>query len=255
MPKPNELERLLDLACSEPGYAPEFFRCLLRSEVFVFIPTVGHGLDEGKVRFVMWNYVHGGHVIPYFASLAAARRGIQPGWKAVRIQGRRFLEQTCGATVVLNPNERTHCHLTPPEVAALLDTGAISNPEAFRPADSKLQIERVAHTPAATLYSLTVFFSTYPNVHRAYLVQSSVSGQIEAPAYLVFVRMDDVNTERLVRESAQVMVDVPPDRVMDLAICFHETDQLLQAVVSLTEPFYDRAWGSRMTTPDTTCPT
>jgi SseB protein C-terminal domain/SseB protein N-terminal domain len=254
MPKPNELERLLDLACSEPGYAPEFFRCLLRSEVFAFVPTVGNGLDEGKVRFVMWTYVHGGHVIPCFASLAAVRRGSQPGWQAVKIQGRRFLEQTRGATVALNPNEPTHCHLTPPEVAALLDTGAISNPEAFRPAvDSKLQIERVVHTPAATLHSLAVFFSTYPNVHRAYVVLSSVSGQSEAPAYLVVVRMDELDTERLIRESAQVMNDVPPGQYMDLATCFHDADQLLQAVASVTAPFYDRAWGGRMVAPESTC--
>jgi hypothetical protein len=250
---PNELERLLDLACAEPGYAPEFYRCVLVSEVYALIPIVGHGMDEGKIRFVMWRGADGGDVVPYFTSLDMLQIALQPGWQGFKLNGRRLLEATRGATVVLNPNERASCRLSPAEVALLLDTGAVARPEpGTLTEDPVREFQAVATPPAATLHSLSVLFSRHASVQRAYLAYCFPPEEPEARRYMIVIRMDDSDTERLVRESAQVMQDVPPDLGMDMITCFDDAYDLLQLFAELAPPFYDKAWGERMIPPENT---
>lgn len=252
----NELERLLDLACHEPGYAPEFYRCVLASEVYALIPTEGHGMDEGKMRFVMWRGGDGLDVIPYFASRAALRRALKPGWQPVKLLGRSFLQATCGATVVLNPNETASCRLSPGEVALLLDTGAVSQPEPSVLSEERLRaFLPVDGSQSATIQSLAVLFSRHPSVQRAYVAYCFPPEQPESRCYLIVIRMDDHDTERLVRESAQVMQDVPADLSMDLITCFDDTNELLQLFSEFGPPFYDQAWGGRVMVPESTRPT
>ncbi|MBL0041656.1 MAG: enhanced serine sensitivity protein SseB C-terminal domain-containing protein [Xanthomonadales bacterium] len=252
---PNELERLLDLACREPGYAPDFYRCVLASEIYALIPTVGHGMDEGKLRFVMWRGADGHDVIPYFTSEAAVTRAIKPGWQAIKLRGQKLFEATRGATVVLNPNESASCRLSPGEVALLLDTGAISSPERETSTGDRVRaFHAVATPPTATLQSLSILFSRHPSVHRAYLAYCFPPDDPDACCYLIVVRMDDRDTERLVRESAQVMQDVPPDLGMDLITCFDDASDLLRLFATFGPPFYDQGWGSRIVAPESARP-
>ena len=69
---------------------------------------------------------------------------------------------------------------------------------------------------------------------------------------MIVIRMEDSDTERLVRESAQVMQDVPPDLGMDMITCFDDAYDLLQLFAELAPPFYDKAWGARMIPPENT---
>jgi hypothetical protein len=66
--------------------------------------------------------------------------------------------------------------------------------------------------------------------------------------------MDDRDTERLVRESAQVMQDVPPDLGMDLITCFDDASDLLRLFATFGPPFYDQGWGSRIVAPESARP-
>lgn len=253
---PNELERLLDLACGEPGYAPEFYRCVLGSAVYALVPIVGHGIDEGKIRFIMWRDADGVDVIPYFTSRDMLQRALKPGWQAIKLTGRTFLEGTRGATAVLNPNERASCRLTAAEVTLLLDTGAISRPEPDSLSENRGRaFHAVATPPIATLHSLSVLFSRHASVRRAYLAYCFPPEEPKARCYMIVIRMDDHDTERLVRESAQVMQDVPPDLDIDLITCFNEAHDLLRLAAELAPPFYDKAWGERMIPPENTRPT
>lgn len=72
---------------------------------------------------------------------------------------------------------------------------------------------------------------------------------------MIVIRMEDRDTERLVRESAQVMQDVPPDHDMDVITYFDDAHDLLQLFAELAPPFYDKAWGGRMIPPASTRPT
>lgn len=249
----NELERLLDLATFEPGYAPEFYRGLLANDVFALLPIEGHGMDEGKLRFVMWRGADGSEIIPYFSSIPLLDTALQPGWQGLKLPGRSFLELTRGATVVLNPNEAAYCRLLPAEVTMLLETGAVSNPERAAPNPGVVRAySAVTSPPAATLLSLSVLFSRHASVHRAYLVYCFPPDQPDTRIYLLVVRMDNHEPERLVRESAQVMQDVPPDLMTDLVTCFEDAGELLQRVADVAPPFYDKAWGGRMMPPENT---
>ena len=250
---PNELERLLDLACGEPGYAPEFYRCVLVSEVYALIPMVGHGMDEGKIRFVMWRGADGGDVVPYFTSQDMLQLALQPGWQAFKLIGRRFLEATRGATVVLNPNERASCRLSAAQVALLLDTGAVARSEPGMLTEDRVrEFQAVATPPTATLHSLSVLFSRHASVQRAYLAYCFPPEEPEARRYMVVIRMEDRDTERLVRETAQVLQDVQPDRDMDVITYFDDDHDLLQLFAELAPPFYDKTWGERMIPPEST---
>jgi hypothetical protein len=243
----NALERLLDLANKEPGYAPEFYRSLLDSDVFALIPEVGHGLEEAKLRFIMWHGEDGSTIIPYFSSIQSLENALQPGWQGVKLTGRTFLQLTRGATVVLNPNEAAYCRLSPIEVTLLLETGAVSNPERATSTGGLMRAFQVGETPpVATLMSLSVLFAQHASVHRAYLVCCFPPDKPEARKYLIVIRMDEREAEKLVRESAQVMMDVPPDLSTDLITCFDDANESLQLVAELTAPFYDKSWGVRM---------
>jgi hypothetical protein len=252
---PNELERLLELACSERGYAPEFYRYLLDAEIYALIPCVGHGIDEGRLRFIMWRGGDGLDVIPFFSSRAMLRRGLKPSWQGVKVSARRFLDATRGAVVVLNPNEDASLRLTPAEVGLLLETGAVCSPRPASVGEGGYALSHVDHPPMATLQSLSVLFSRHASVHRTYLVHAFPPERPEALVYLVVVRMDDKETDRLVRESAQVMGDVPPDLGMDLLICTNDDDFAVKLAEELVTPFYDRSWGGRMVMPEHLAPT
>jgi hypothetical protein len=252
----NALERLLDLATNEPGYAPEFYRGLLTSEVFALVPEVGHGLEEGKLRFVMWHGADGSTIIPYFSSVQSLEKALQPGWQGVKLTGRTFLQLTRGATVVLNPNEAAYCCLSPIEVTLLLETGAVANPERATQMGGSMRAFQVVETPpAATLLSLSVLFAQHASVRRAYLVYCYPPDQPEVRCYLIVIRMDDQGAEQLVRESAQVLLDVPPDLMTDLITCFDDSDEPLPSAAELAAPFYDKSWGGRMMPMENTRPT
>lgn len=254
---PNELERLLHLTCREPAYAAEFYRCVLASEVYALIPTEGHGIEEGKLRFVMWRGADGHDVIPYFASRAAVRNAVRPGGQPAKLMGRSFLQATLGATVVLNPNEAASCRLSPSEVALLLDTAAVTQPRPEVLSEDRVRaFLPVEGPPSSTLQSLSLLLSRHPGVQRAYVAYCFPPDQPDARSYLVLIRTDNGHaTEQLVRECAQLLEDVPPDRGMDMMTCVDDSHDLLQLLAGFGLPFYDRSWGARVMVPESTQPT
>jgi hypothetical protein len=248
MPKP--LTTLLELATREPGFGPEFYRCLLESEIYALVPAEGNGPNEGRTRFVMWADATGMNVIPFFSSRAAVRRALTAGQAAFRSTGREFLELTRGANVALDPNEAATCRLSPEEVSALLTTGAVSWPQPAETGEPWVRVMRaVEHPPEATLQSLRVLLARHRGVHRAFLVYCWRPDEPESRCYLVGVRMDPDEGYRLVRESAQVIHDVPPDLAMDLMVFDQDEDPVLKGIQSRTGPFYERSWGERLIVP------
>ncbi len=65
-----------------------FYRCVLASEVYALVPTEGHGIEEDKLRFVMWRGADGHDAIPYFASRATLRSAFMTA-RGVRSDGSR----------------------------------------------------------------------------------------------------------------------------------------------------------------------
>jgi len=247
---PNELEELLEMSCAEPAYGPRFYRCLLRSEIHALCLASDIRRSGGKVRFVMWTGADGVQVIPCFSSIKLVSRALNPTIAAYKIAGRQLLEATRGATIVLNPNEPSSCRLAPYEIAALLETGAVSRPEIETLKEDKSFMFDVAENPPVGLmHSLIVLYSQHPLVQRAHLVCFWPDSEPEKRAYLICIRLDDGagkgKAEKVVRESAAVMVDVPPEMSADI-LTFTSDDETLQLVGQLAAPFYERAMGERL---------
>ncbi len=246
----NELQRLLELACTEPAYGPTFYRCLLESEVYALVPAPIHRPDD-RVRFIMWKGADGIQVLPYFASREQVHRVLTSATKEYKINGRLLLEVTRGATLVLNPNEPCDCRLSPAEIDALLLYGTVSSPESYRvEQETKFAFDIPERMPQALIHSLVVLYAQHPSVLRAYLVIFWPIDEPEKQAYLIGLRLsDDAFAEQIVRESSAVMQDVPPDLPADVVTFSTDNDSTLQAMASATAPFYECELSRRLVMP------
>ena len=158
--------------------------------------------------------------------------------------------------MVLNPNEASSCRLSPSEVALLLDKGAVAQPHPdVLSEDEARAFLSVEVPPSARVQSLPVLFSRNRSVHRAYVAYCFPPDQPDAKCYMVVIRVEDRETQRLVLETAQVMLDVPPNLGMDVITCFDDARDLLQLFEKFGPPFYDRAWGERLMVPERRCST
>ncbi len=246
----NELQRLLELACTEPAYGPTFYRCLLESEVYALVPAPIHRPDD-RVRFIMWKGADGIQVLPYFASREQIGRVLTAGTEAFKIRGRLLLERTRGATLVLNPNEPYDCRLSAGEIDALLRTGAVSAPESYRvEQETTVAFDTPKCMPQALIHSLIVLYAQHPSVLRAYLVTFWPIDDPEKQTYLIGLRLsDDAFAEQIVRESSAVMQDVPPDLPTDVVTFSADDDSTLQGMAKVSAPFYECELGRKLVMP------
>jgi hypothetical protein len=176
----------------EPAYGPAFYQVLFESDIYALIRAGDAPTQEGRVRFVMWTGEDGQQVIPFFSNRAAVRRALNANTQALRVNGRVFLESCRGAFVVLNPNERYFCRLTPSELALLLDTGSPNLAEDYvTTRDMQVEIA-MPDAPPEMLTSLSLLFAQEPAVERAFLVTLR-SDESAPPVWLVaaFIATDD----------------------------------------------------------------
>jgi len=126
---PNDLERLLEAAASDPAERPAFTQALLAHEVFVLGRTDPSPVDgliplDAKMHFISLEDAHG-TVLPFFTSLAkleaalAAWPGTDPAFLCLTC--RHFFEIIRGSRLILNPSAAQGKHYEPEEIAALLD--------------------------------------------------------------------------------------------------------------------------------------
>ena len=135
-------------------------------------------------------------------------------------------------------------------------TGAVSAPELEEVEVEKAFAFDVAeHPPAALIHSLVILFAQHPSVRKAHLVCFWPAEEPEKRAYLVGIRLDADDGEAVVRESAAVMLDVPPDLSTDVMTFKTDDDTTLQILEQLSSPFYERAWGARLVAPASGTPT
>jgi hypothetical protein len=176
-PKPNDIERLLEAAASDPAERPAFAQALLAHEVFVLGRTDPSPVDglippDAKMRFLSLEDAHG-TVLPFFTSLAileaalAAWPGTDPAFLCLSC--RQFFEITRGSRLVLNPNAAHGKHYEPGEVAALLD-GRDSGLEEVPVTDDLPALVGAARTvPPELPAALARFFVQRPAVEAAHL--------------------------------------------------------------------------------------
>ena len=236
---------MLERVTLEPAYGPVFYRTLFESDVYALIPAGDLPTPEGRIRFVMWTGEDGQQVIPFFSNRAAVRRALKSDLQALRVNGRVFLEACRGGFVVLNPNERYFCRLTPAELALLLDTGSPNLPENYV-TTRDMQVElAMPEVPAELLTSLSLLFAQEPAVERAFLVTLRPD-EHAPPVWLVaaFIATDDA-AQWVAQQMAAVLADRPPSNSVDLARLRPGSD-LATSIETTLAPIYERAFGGKI---------
>ncbi len=255
----NELERLLRLSVTEAAYRPSFYQTLLAATVFVLgdagqqDDVVSEEITAGsELNLLHWEKQDGSSIIPFFSSLevleraAAGESPVQQGF--VALPARVLFEMTQGEELFLNPKSEYGKELYPSEITMLLNTGGLNAPaELVLDADSQLLIGQPEDYPSAMVDALTTLFSQKKPVRRAFLALIHDKAVDEQPNLLVGVEVDgsEAEIDALIREAGNVASETSPDDLpVDFCIVNEKERGISHYLISHTQPFYQRKWGS-----------
>jgi len=255
----NELERLLRLSVTEAAYRPAFYQTLLEATVFVLgdagqqDDVVSEEITAGsELNLLHWEKQDGSSIIPFFSSLDVLERaaaGESPDQQGfVALPARVLFEMTQGEELFLNPKSEYGKELYPSEITMLLNTGGLNAPtELVLDADSQLLIGQPEEYPSAMVDALTTLFSQKKPVRRAFLALIHDKTVDEQPNLLVGVEADGTEAEidALIREAGNVASETSPDDLpVDFCIVNEKERGISHYLISHTQPFYQRKWGS-----------
>jgi hypothetical protein len=174
---PEELERLLAAAASDPASRPAFADALLHSDVLVLgtiAPPMVDGIAQaGSVARLFSLNDAQGPITPFFTSepmlqrTLTARPGTDPGY--LRLSCRAFFEMTAGSRLVLNPDAPYGKVYLPDEVAALLEGREPGVRQEVLDDDRQVLVGSPAHVPSQLPEILARFFVQRPAVVAAHL--------------------------------------------------------------------------------------
>ncbi|MBF7981537.1 MULTISPECIES: enhanced serine sensitivity protein SseB [Rahnella] len=257
----NELERLLRLSVSAPAWRPAFYQTLLDSTVFVLGDA---GQDDAEkqgsvaitagseLNILHWEKQDGSSVIPFFSSvdvLEKASAGESPDEQAfVALPARVLFEMTQGDELFLNPKSEYGKEFTPNEVTLLLSNGGLHAPsELVLDKESQLLIGQPEEYPSAMIDALTTLFTQKKPVRRAFMALIHDKAVDDQPNLLIGVEADgdELEIDALIREAGNVASETSPDdRPVDFCIVSEKERGISHYLISHTQPFYQRKWGS-----------
>lgn len=258
-PDENELERLLRLSVTQAAYRPAFYQALLEATVWVLgdagQPTVDSPVEiahGSELNLLHWEKQDGSSIIPFFSSVAVLERAAagegedEQGF--VALPARILFEMTQGEELFLNPKSEYGKEFYPSEITLLLNTGGLSAPtELVLDAESQLLIGQPEVYPSAMVDALTTLFSQKKPVRRAFLALIHDKNLDPQPNLLVGIEADgsEAEVDALIREAGNVASEsLPDDSPVDFCIINEKERGLSHYLVSHTQPFYQRKWGS-----------
>ncbi|MCC3704046.1 enhanced serine sensitivity protein SseB [Rouxiella badensis] len=255
----NELERLLRLSVTQAAYRPAFYQKLLESTVWV-LGDAGQEASEiqqdisagSELNLLHWEKQDGSSIIPVFSSVEVLERAVagesEDEQSFVALPARILFEMTQGEELFLNPKSEYGKELYPSEITMLLNTGGLAAPaELTLDAESQLLIGQPEQYPSAMVDALTTLFSQKKPVRRAFLALIHDKAADPQPNLLVGVEADGTEAEvdALIREAGNVAAETSPDdSPVDFCIVNEKERGLSHYLVSHTQPFYQRKWGS-----------
>ena len=257
----NELERLLRLSVTAPAWRPAFYQTLLESTVFVLGDA---GQDDAEkqgsvaitagseLNILHWEKQDGSSIIPFFSSvdvLEKASAGESPDEQAfVALPARVLFEMTQGEELFLNPKSEYGKEFYPSEVTLLLSNGGLNAPsELVLDKESQLLIGQPEEYPSAMIDALTTLFTQKKPVRRAFMALIHDKTVDDQPNLLIGVEADgdEQEIDALIREAGNVAAETSPDeRPVDFCIVCEKERGISHYLISHTQPFYQRKWGS-----------
>lgn len=128
----QRLESSLTQAAADPAYLALFYRALLSSTVY--LPARGDAMaeaDDDMLAIEHWEMEDGTRVIPFFSTPARLQQALTDGgpasWHALPV--RELFALTRGETLFLNPRAEAGKAFYPQEVAMLLESGGMAQPQ------------------------------------------------------------------------------------------------------------------------------
>jgi len=255
----NELERLLRLSVTQAAYRPAFYQALLESTVWVLGDAGQQNADNlteitagSELNLLHWEKQDGSSIIPFFSSVEVLERAAagesEDEQSFVALPSRALFEMTQGEELFLNPKSEFGKELYPSEITMLLNTGGLALPtELVLDAESQLLIGQPEEYPSAMVDALTTLFSQKKPVRRAFLALIHDKTVDPEPNLLVGIEADgtDAEIDALIREAGNVASETSPDdKPVDFCIVNEKERGLSHYLISHTQPFYQRKWGS-----------
>lgn len=257
----NELERLLRLSVTAAAWRPAFYQTLLDSTVFVLGDAGQDNAEKqgsvaitagSELNILHWEKQDGSSIIPFFSSvdvLEKASAGESPDEQAfVALPARVLFEMTQGEELFLNPKSEYGKEFYPSEVTLLLNNGGLNAPsELVLDKESQLLIGQPEEYPSAMIDALTTLFTQKKPVRRAFMALIHDKTVDEQPNLLIGVEADgdEKEIDALIREAGNVAAETSPDdRPVDFCIVSEKERGISHYLISHTQPFYQRKWGS-----------
>ena len=253
--QPNVLEHALSRAHQQPAMRPDFYRALLRSEIYL----IGSSSPADSTRsgqeltLMQWETERGERVIPVFTSLEEVRRSIDSEEQVLRMPGAQLMALGTDVPLVLNPLSELQAILSPDDVQALaaghlpgVDAVASRQHEAGRPR----RVGPARPYPAILVDALTTLFVGRREVRAAWLCAMEPELRGDPDQLLVGLDLEPDTFEQVSEDVIYVASRVEERGGFVSADVLELGDSpLSRQVRAVAEPFYSRSWGERITDP------
>ena len=174
----NPLEKSLMNAATNPADRPQFYRDLLKSEIYLInhnrdqLHIQNNVLQQGTQLNIQSFERDGKTWLPIFSSLERLEQFIRSDSSYLQLHARDFFEITRGAYVILNPNFQYGKEFYPEEIEQMLD-GSIFKPlQTFTAQkDTNVLIAQPALYPTELVKALSELFAKNRLINKAYLAQ------------------------------------------------------------------------------------
>lgn len=251
----NDLETALARAADDPASRPDFYKILLKSEIFLlgFGDSPGEGLTTftkgSKLSIVNWEKKDGTPVIPFFTSLKALQSTLKEEAQFLSMPARDFFELTKGSDLYLNPTLDYGKEFFPHEIEALLETG-INHVATQRVVQKPTEVllGQPKDYPAEMVSALTSFLSRHSNIKAAYLCLMHDPNVDQQPTLLVGFEGDG-SLEQVMKEAGSIAADTAPrGELVDFTEIKRNDSGVSKYMYESGDPFYERTWGTKLQT-------
>ncbi len=264
--EPNPLERALSRASREPALLPEFYRQLLRSEIYLLGSRSDEEVDGGRqaLTLIQWETEGGERIIPVFTSLEALRRSVDVEDDVLCMGVSQFLTLGTSLPLVLDPMSDHHAVLSADDVRALAE-GHLPGVRGLiiqqGPLERDSELRTPEPQPAQLIDHLTTFLAGRLEVEAAWLgafvsdetsaaEHSEAQAERKRPRFLIGLEVPAEVFEEVVEDVVCVIAQsATVDDVDTVDVIAMDSAQLADRLRTSAEPFYRRSWGARIMDP------
>ena len=252
---PNSLEYALRRAHQQPAMRPDFYRALLRSEIYLIGSSEpADDADAGRqLTLMQWETERGERVIPVFTSLDEVRRSIDSEEQVLRMPGAQLMQLGTDVPLVLNPLSERQEVLSPDDVQALAAghlPGVSAVAAAQRDEGARRAVGVPRPYPALLVDALTTMFAGRRDVKAAWICTVGPTAGQEPDQLLIGLDLEPETFDRVAEDVVYVASKVEQGDGFATADVMELTETPLgRQIRQRCDPFYRRSWGERMADP------